>query len=195
MDSDALAEYLNDRLNKIQNKRNFRTDLGAEQVKDFPEAQADYARFSELLRLVRKFRIPIALAKVEDPKVEDEVYFSIALGSGLCKIGHSKNPHKRCKAMQTGNPNDLTVIAKVPGGRELEQLVLRHTIKYRRTVGGTEWRVLSKRSIHDLVQKIKTQGTNFLYGPCANYGTSDEHDYEDQKEEAFNGKKNIKRTD
>lgn len=195
MDSEALTEYLNERLGEIQSRRNFKQSLGAKQVKDFPEAQADYARFTELLRLARKFRIPIALVESAKAETEKHVYFCRAMGTQLWKIGFSINPHKRGKGLQTGNHANLTVLGHVPGDRDLEQLILRHTEKYRSKHGGTEWRVLPKWAVKDLIRKIKTLGPDYLKGPCADYSRPDENDDEDPKEEALEGTKNVQSTD
>ena len=38
-----------------------------------------------------------------------------------CKIGLSKDPEKRVRQLQTGNPDRIVLVGQVPGGRKLEK--------------------------------------------------------------------------
>lgn len=45
----------------------------------------------------------------------DDLYIIQSDVTGNIKIGRSKNPHKRLKQLQTGNPNKLKLIAEFKG--------------------------------------------------------------------------------
>lgn len=51
----------------------------------------------------------------------DLVYLIGSSDSGILKIGHSNNPHKRLGGIQGGNPNKLEIFGLWYGGREFEQ--------------------------------------------------------------------------
>lgn len=54
---------------------------------------------------------------------EDFVYMIGSTGTGMVKLGYSKDPGKRLKELQTGNPYTIEVLATVPGSIELEQVL------------------------------------------------------------------------
>jgi hypothetical protein len=47
------------------------------------------------------------------------IYF--AYKPGFVKIGYSKDPSKRLKQLQTGCPERLKIICKIPGDKKLER--------------------------------------------------------------------------
>jgi hypothetical protein len=48
-------------------------------------------------------------------KKDDCLYFIQSRATGYIKIGRSKDPHKRLKALQTGSPNELRLVAYFQG--------------------------------------------------------------------------------
>lgn len=50
-----------------------------------------------------------------------KVYFVEMVGHDLVKIGVSSDPEGRLRTLQTGNPNQLRLLAVFPGGRPLEE--------------------------------------------------------------------------
>ena len=51
-------------------------------------------------------------------------------GDRPVKIGYSKNPEKRAKELQTGNPNELVVIVSLPFESESEAREMEGTMHY-----------------------------------------------------------------
>ena len=52
---------------------------------------------------------------------KDDLYFIQSDFTGMIKIGRSKDPQKRLKQLQTGNPNRLKLIASFKGKGEEEK--------------------------------------------------------------------------
>lgn len=61
--------------------------------------------------------------------MQDRVYF--ALCNGRIKIGISKNVEGRARALATGNPDTITIICVVEGGREVERAFHRKLKEHR----------------------------------------------------------------
>lgn len=53
----------------------------------------------------------------------DDLYIVQSNVTGMIKIGRSKNPDKRLKQLQTGNPNKLKLIASFKGEGWREKLI------------------------------------------------------------------------
>lgn len=53
----------------------------------------------------------------------DDLYIIQSDVTGMIKIGRSKNPEKRLKQLQTGNPNRLKLIATFKGEGWKEKLI------------------------------------------------------------------------
>ena len=53
----------------------------------------------------------------------DDLYIIQSDVTGMIKIGRSKNPEKRLKQLQTGNPNRLKLIATFKGQGWKEKLI------------------------------------------------------------------------
>ena len=54
---------------------------------------------------------------MKDKMNNDDLYIIQSDKTGMIKIGRSKNPQKRLKQLQTGNPNKLKLIASFKGER------------------------------------------------------------------------------
>jgi hypothetical protein len=67
---------------------------------------------------------------------DQSVYFMENVGSGLIKIGISGDVKKRKRALEQAVGQRLTILAEVPGGRELER-VLHQSFSDLRQMG--EW--------------------------------------------------------
>lgn len=66
----------------------------------------------------------------------ERVYFVKDLVTGYIKIGRSLNPHARLKALQTGNPNQLIILATINGGQIKESEIHR---RFTNTGFSGEW--------------------------------------------------------
>ena len=66
----------------------------------------------------------------------DDLYIIQSDVTGMIKVGRSKNPSKRLKQLQTGNPNKLKLIAFFKGEGWKEKLI-HEELKYWRKEG--EW--------------------------------------------------------
>jgi len=53
----------------------------------------------------------------------DDLYIIQSDVTGMIKVGRSKNPDKRLKQLQTGNPNKLRLIAFFKGEGWKEKLI------------------------------------------------------------------------
>jgi transcriptional regulator with XRE-family HTH domain len=51
----------------------------------------------------------------------DRVYFVSRAGDGAIKIGVSRNPASRLAQLRSGSPEQLTLLAVIPGGRKKER--------------------------------------------------------------------------
>lgn len=51
----------------------------------------------------------------KDPSTQGHVYFAWQAAAGMVKIGYSKNPDKRVKALQTGSPESVEIVFSIPG--------------------------------------------------------------------------------
>ena len=56
-----------------------------------------------------------------DPDAECHIYFIRCVDS--VKIGYSKNPHQRLRALQTANPNPLELLHSFPSFQHTESLI------------------------------------------------------------------------
>ena len=61
----------------------------------------------------------------------DYLYFIQSDFTGMIKIGRSKDPQKRLKQLQTGNPNKLKLIAEFKGEGWKEKILHERLEKYR----------------------------------------------------------------
>lgn len=64
------------------------------------------------------------------------LYLIVNESKTKCKIGFSKDPEKRLKALQTGNPEKLEVLATYPAGR-IEEIKYHRMFAYLKLNG--EW--------------------------------------------------------
>ena len=62
---------------------------------------------------------------------KDDLYFIQSDFTGMIKIGRSKNPKKRLKQLQTGNPNRLKLIASFKGKGEEEKYLHEELNRYK----------------------------------------------------------------
>lgn len=62
----------------------------------------------------------------------DDLYIIQSDVTGMIKIGRSKNPEKRLKQLQTGNPNRLKLIATFKGEGWKEKLIHEDLKRWRR---------------------------------------------------------------
>lgn len=84
-----------------------------------------------------------------DQDSPDSVYFILAAGQDLVKIGVSNNIRKRFKSLQTMSPVDLVLAGVVSGGRMLEQFL--HEILAEARVKG-EWFDLKNENVLKVVE-------------------------------------------
>jgi hypothetical protein len=77
-----------------------------------------------------------AAAPPDDPERVSRVYFMQARDGGPIKIGYSVDVEARRALLQIGNPDELVVIATVPGGAREERAI--HRVLERTRVRG-EW--------------------------------------------------------
>ena len=61
----------------------------------------------------------------------DDLYIIQSDVTGMIKIGRSKDPQKRLKQLQTGNPNKLKLIAYFEGEGWREKLLHEHLSSHR----------------------------------------------------------------
>ena len=64
-------------------------------------------------------------------KLRDDLYIIQSDNFGAIKIGRSKDPQKRLKELQTGNPNKLKLIATFKDKGWLEKILHEKLAKYR----------------------------------------------------------------
>lgn len=62
----------------------------------------------------------------------DYLYFIQSNNQGMIKIGRSKDPHKRLKQLQTGNPNNLRLICYFENLGDKEKYLHEHLKKFRK---------------------------------------------------------------
>jgi hypothetical protein len=79
------------------------------------------------------------------------VVYVIAMTDNIVKIGTTKNLRSRLRALQTGTPHRLQVIASCPGGLVLEAEL--HREFSRQNVGG-EWFNLSNDQLRVLTARM-----------------------------------------
>ncbi len=84
------------------------------------------------------------LQKQTEIKGSDFLYFIQSNKTGLIKIGRAKNPHKRIRELQTGNGEELRLIAYFKGWA---------------------WR---ERDLHELLKDFRLHGEWFSYD-CVPY--------------------------
>ena len=60
---------------------------------------------------------------MKDKMNNDDLYIIQSDKTGMIKIGRSKNPQKRLKQLQTGNPNKLKLSASFKGEGWKEKIV------------------------------------------------------------------------
>jgi len=166
----TIEEFILIKLKLIQKKHNFNPLVGIKQLNNNQDLIADFSIFAEYIRLIKKLKLNVEIpykpfeikskVKVEENKIY--VYFArLESNFSMWKIGHSKVPYKRGKALQTSNHESLNVIHVIPGSFELEQQILKYTIKYK-TNGGSEWRSLDNEQVKLIVSTIRTSGPEFL---------------------------------
>ena len=79
----------------------------------------------------------------------DGVYIIGNLKHAVCKIGYSKNPHKRIKSIQTGCPYPISILKYYSGiGKREEKLLHR---KYQRYKLQGEWFEIKGAIKHELI--------------------------------------------
>lgn len=111
-----------------------------------------------------------AKATSEGPRDQPRsyVYFARVWGTTTWKIGVSKNPQKRVRALQTANQQLLCAPYVIPDAdRAVEGSILRYTGNYRcrKGRGGTEWREgLTTKIIKTIIRRITSEGVDFLGG-------------------------------
>jgi hypothetical protein len=83
----------------------------------------------------------------------EKVYFIFQKGdNSKCKVGYSKNPEKRLKQLQTGNPDKLYIYKTVKGGKNEEDMLHDYLEDVR--IGNTEWFKISKKEVDDAIKDI-----------------------------------------
>lgn len=83
------------------------------------------------------------------------VYFVGGMSTGLIKIGKADNAKRRLMELQTGSPDELVLLAVIPGGRDEEQQL--HD-RFRETRRHGEWFAFS----YDLWSLIEEHATDPL---------------------------------
>ena len=156
------------RLKTIQKAYNFHPNRGVKQITGKPELIEAFSRFQELVGLIRKCGLGIAIPY--DPTGcnrptsitgdrKSYVYFDRAGDGDVYKIGHSRNLHQRQKALQTGNHLTLTRVAAFPGGKLLEDRLKHRFKKYktrdRNKFGKGEWFHLPPEILHPLLEELQ----------------------------------------
>ena len=68
---------------------------------------------------------------MRDKMNKDSLYIIQSDVTGMIKIGRSKNPQKRLKQLQTGNPNKLKIIAEFKGEGWKEKIIHERLRMYR----------------------------------------------------------------
>tara|TARA_B100000085_G_C18500857_1_gene495419 strand:- start:895 stop:1200 length:306 start_codon:yes stop_codon:yes gene_type:complete len=68
---------------------------------------------------------------MRDKMNNDDLYIIQSDVTGMIKIGRSKNPRKRLKQLQTGNPNKLKLIAAFEGQGWREKIIHERLSRYR----------------------------------------------------------------
>lgn len=86
-------------------------------------------------------------------KPKGYVYFVQGCCGGAIKIGYSKDPESRLKALQTGYPDTLRILALVPGTEKTEKYYQRKFELYR--LNGEWYR--PEQEILDKIKEIKTK--------------------------------------
>ncbi len=66
------------------------------------------------------------------------IYFLLEPRTNLVKVGYSKNPMARIRALQTANPNKLALLAVVKGDKRDEAILHRRLTQLGKHVSG-EW--------------------------------------------------------
>lgn len=165
-----LETFITKRLKVIQKKHNFNPNYGKKQIANKPELLIDYTVFAEYLKLIESLNLNIEIPynpfninkKTKLKSDKSYVYFArLMSNSSIWKIGFSKAPYKRGKTLQTANHESIKIIYQIPGARDLEQQILKFTIKFE-TNGGSEWRTLDIKQIKHIISTIKTKGVDAL---------------------------------
>jgi hypothetical protein len=175
---EPVVEYLAKRIGTLQARHNFNPQLGAAQVADHPVLGKAYARFSELVRLVRNFEPelpipydPTGLDPLSRQAILESrpvfVYFAREGRSTYWKIGHSYAPPRRRDALQTGNPRTLWIHTRfiLLGNHTLEHAIHRYLDRYRIRGRTKEWFDLEYDVVKSLVRRMHNEGEGFLNGP------------------------------
>ena len=90
------------------------------------------------------------------------VYFAASGEDGPVKIGWAKDPEKRLHSLQTGHPEELDLIALIPGTRHLEADIHRRLWKSR--LRG-EW--FDRSATMRLVRPVVSSHGLFLTSKCS----------------------------
>lgn len=51
------------------------------------------------------------------------IYVIVELETANCKVGYSRNPDKRLRELQTGNPNTLSILCTLEGDKPDERMI------------------------------------------------------------------------
>jgi hypothetical protein len=90
------------------------------------------------------------------------IYFIHDPISRRVKIGVAGDPYGRLRALQTGNPNRLTMLGIIPGGLSEESALHRRFADYRGSIG--EW-FRGEEGLLIEVQNILAESKNIAFGP------------------------------
>lgn len=166
-------EYVQQRLRTIQERHNFNPEIGVEQARAHPALIPAFARFDELRQLVERLELDVPI--LYDPAGLDPVsrqhareatptfvYFARAGHTNQWKIGYSASPPRRRSQLQTGNALTLHTRFILPGGYQLEQILLRYLSRYKVRGRSKEWHYLDISAIRTLIRLIRTQGPYFM---------------------------------
>jgi hypothetical protein len=81
--------------------------------------------------IANPFIIASAVLRYGEEACASLAYFVQAGTDGLIKIGHARDIGSRMCELQTGCPNELTLLAVEPGGRDTERRLHARFLEYR----------------------------------------------------------------
>lgn len=118
---------------------------------EYNKKKAEQERVKKYKRELELEREKAYKAKKKDKPNSGYVYFIQGVYGGAIKIGKSKDPEMRLKALQTGYPDTLRILLLIPGYTKIEQQLHEEFEQYR--LNG-EW-FKPEKPILDKIKELK----------------------------------------
>ncbi len=99
-----------------------------------------------------------------DPQREGSLYFISSETQGAVKIGFAEDTYARLKTLQTGNPDDLTLVGRIPCLAEAELLVHRNMLHKRLRLEWYRWDAEIETLLYELQDDMFDAGMELVGG-------------------------------